>query len=444
MAVTMDNIYKAYSTANTKFLIDNKEQIKNIFKYIIEFKYFPIFLGDNYDSNELSEKFIEEQSIAHFHFVQLREMLMTYLSDEDDCDHSKNFLTSFKCVVENGIFNPDTLIEGELVIADCISKFSGHKIQKDKLDFLFKHTSPDVIKNYRNKNGWSCLLLLSWRNINIDDFDYYYCKLISTGLNINVTGKFLNKKVTFLNNVAQNGYYKFVKLAIMNKQDPNEYIATDFYRNMNTAQLMLYNHRFVKNKKDINNIVNILLLLIAKGLDMKYTDKDGKNLMDYVYDFKWNSILIGNGDYPVLRNNLEALLIALGCPKKTGKPSGINLYGSDKLPAGSTDSMKLLFDNRYEKDPAKLNMILFNLRYMKQHGEDFSVVNHSHKTVYDEFCKEGDPWFNTPISDYIKISNSIIMIEELKLSRLTEGATKKRIRTNDQLIRDNVVLKKKN
>jgi len=440
MAITIDDIYKAYSTANTKFLIDNKKQIKNMFTYIINYDYFPIFVGDNYDSNELGEKFLYEQETVHFQFTQLQEMLMTYLCDNDDNDKSKNFLTSFKCVVENGIFNPDTLIEGELVIANCISKFSGHKIQKEKLDFLFEHTSPDVIKNYRDKKGWSCLLLLSWRNINIDDFDHYYCKLISTGLDINVVGKFLNKKVTFLNNVAQNGYYKFVRLALMNKQDPNEYIATNFYRNMNTAQLMLYNHRFVKDKKDINNIVNILLLLIAKGLNMNYTDKDGRNLMDYVYDFKWNSILIGSGDYPVLRNNLESLLSALGCPEKTGNPSGINLYGSDKLSPGSTYSMKLLFDNRYEKDPAKINMIFFNLKYMKQHGEDFSVVNYRYKSVYDEFCKEkGDPWFNTPIADYIKISNNFIIINEP-----VNESSKKRTRIDDQLIRDNIVSKKKN
>jgi hypothetical protein len=441
MAITIDDIYKAYSTANTKFLIDNKEQIKNMFTYIINYNYFPIFLGDNHNSNELSEKFLYEQETAHFHFVQLQEMLMTYLSDDDD-DHSKNFITSFKCIVENGIFNPDTLVDGELILANCISKFSGHKIQKEKLDFLFERTTSNVIKNYRDKNGWSCLLLLSWRNINIDDFSDYYCKLISTGLKINITETFCSKKVTFLNNVAQNGYYKFVKLAFMNEQDPNEYISSDFYRNMNTAQLLLYNHRFVKDKKDINNIINILLLLIAKGLDMKYTDKDGRNLMDYVYDFKWNSVLIGNGDYPVLRNNLESLLISLGCSKKTGNKLKLNC---DYLPPGSTYLMKLLFDNRYEKDSAKLNMIFFNLKYMSQHGEDFSVVNHRYKTVYDEFCKEeGDPWFNTPISDYIKISDSITMIDEPKSGNLIEDSTKKRTRTDDQLIRENIVLKKKN
>lgn len=445
----MDNIYKAYSTANTKFLIDNKEQIKNLFTYIINYDYFPIFVENNYDSNKLSEKFIEEQTITHFHFVQLQDMLMTYLSDEDDFDHSKNFLTSFKCIVENGIFNPDTPIEGELIIANCISKYSGHKIQKEKLDFLFEHTSPDVIKNYRNKNGWSCLLLLSWKNINIDEFEYYYYKLISTGQNINIVGKFFNTKVTFLNNVAQNGYYEFVKIALINGQDPNEYISTDYYRNMNTAQLMLYNHRFVKDKKDINNIINILLLLIAKGLNMNYTDMDGRNLMDYVYDFEWNSVLVGNEYYPVIRTNLVSLLIALGCPEKTGKPSNIVLYGPDILPPGSTYAMKLLFDNKYEKDDNNIYKLFVNFVYMYEKGEDFSVVNHRYKNIYDEFCKEkGYPWFNTPIALYIKNADELMKIfisdsNSLSVS-LSVDTTKKRTRTNDQLIRENIVLKKKN
>jgi hypothetical protein len=81
---------------------------------------------------------------------------------------------------------------------------------------------------------------------------------------------------------------------------------------------------------------------------------------------------------------------------------------------------------------------------MSQHGEDFSVVNHRYKTVYDEFCKKGDSWFNTPIADYIKISNRFIMIDEPNLNSLTGDTSKKRSRINDQLIQDNIVLKKKN
>jgi hypothetical protein len=358
----------------------------------------------------------------------LESLFSIRLFDYDE-EHEKNFIM-FKFIIENGIIDPAIYINGKLLLANCLSSFMSWDIEKERIELLFKYTFPASIRNFKDSNGNTILDIITKNQFITDDyFDILYNKLVEdVGINISDIEQHKN----FLHNITMRLNIKYVKIAINVGHNINYYKGNDFEKRKNTAQILLYNYKYTKNKDIIKKICDIIALLVAKGLNKYYTDLDGRNLMDYIYDYGWGDIYyndIDNKTNSIIYNKLHYCLTILGFPEKTGNKSSIKeTYNIDEY----TEPMKLLYNNRYEKNYIKINSILTELKNMKANGEIFSKINRSHNNIYDEFCVRG-PWKDSIIADYL---NKEITFEQIKTNNMNYNY--KRIRDNENFIDNNL------
>jgi hypothetical protein len=401
MSITTKDVINAFDNCDYTFLIHNYQYVRHFYYNNIGF--------------EKSET--------------LENLFVARLFDYDE-EHEKKFIM-FKFIIENGIIDPAVYVNGKLLLATCLSNFMSCDIEKERIELLFKYTFPANIRNFKDSNGNTILDILTKNHfITNDYFDIIYNKLVEdVGIDISDTEQHKN----FLHDVIMRLNIKYVKIAINVEHNPNLYKGNDFERRRNSAQILLYNYMYTKNKDIIKKICDIIALLVAKGLNKYYTDLDCRNLMDYIYDYGWGdiyyndndndskSIIYNNKTNSIIYNKLYICLTLLGFPEKTGIiPSIKETYNIDDY----TKPMKLLYDNRYEKNYIKINYILNELQKMKATGELFILKNNSHNNIYDEFCVRGS-WKDSIIADYLK--------KEISLESNTNN---KRTRDTDNLMRD--------
>jgi len=401
MSITIKDVVNAFNNCDYAFFIYNYQIIRH-------FYYNNIF----FDKTKTLESFF-----------------VSRLFDYDE-EHEKIFIM-FKYIIENGVIDPAVYVNGKLLLATCLSSFMSWDIEKERIELLFKYTFPEKIRNFKDSNGNTILDILTRNHFITDDYyDIIYNKLVED-VGIDIADIELYKN--FLHDVIMRLNIKYARIALHIGHNPNYYKGNDFEKRRNTAQILLYNYMYTKNKDIIKKICDIIALLVAKGLNKYYTDLDGRNLIDYIYDYGWGDIYysdIDNKNNSIIYNKLYYCLILLGFPEKTGNKSSVKeTYNIDDY----TEPMKLLYNNRYEKNYIKINSILNELQKMKTNGELFSKINKLHNNIYDEFCIKG-PWKDSIISDYLIKE---ISFEQIKTNNMNNiNCNYKRIRDNYNLMDD--------
>ena len=333
---------------------------------------------------------------------------------ENESDY-ESYVLGVRFIIEEKIIDPNIIINNQLLICKCIESFSGKKFQHDIINILFDNTSADIIKNYRDQINRSILLYLSAKdisNISVEQFDSIFNRLTQIGIDLKTISNQKYYEHTFLNDVAQNLRIKYVYIALNVSHDPNYYSGNKCNGYQNTAMTLLYNYRQSKNIHDIDLVIQIIILLINNGLDINYTDSDGYNLMDYVYSYGWYNIRINSNDVNHNIFDSDTMYIDFASYLKhrgfsdqtTDHIHYLDTSDCEKLKYPDSKPYKLLFDNRYQKEPKKWHNILARLKQMKNQGEDF-IINSINKyelmTVYEAILISGN-WLYTPILECIK------------------------------------------
>jgi hypothetical protein len=440
--VTLENVLHAYSKGETEFLLQNIELIKRLYYQNIKTRYSlrirGMDLGHEIDGHNLSIPFI----------------MMKYLRDGPD-EYGQDFLKSFVCLINAGI-NPNIPINGQLLIEVLVEKYNGSDIHKQQIDYLLSKTYPELINTWRNIKRWSIIYLINYGLIDRSVFTWLAEKLIGLDININSIGSY--DKEDFVTYENPNGLFppkllmmlKFINIAMDMGKDPNQYIAESFpkserfipekyNKNMNIGQSILYHFQYVKNQTIIKEIINIILRLIECGLDKNYNDTDGWDLMKYVIQYGWANVLINgetfysklcqNGMANYDRKNFSFIpktlmeFNHLMNDKRFGWEHMSHI--SDVNPKdNNSDLMVLLYENRYEKCPQKLQQVLENIfdmiriisfsdippcdntnffKIMRENDE--KIKKYDIDNIYKTYCQIGGIWYNTPVSRLLSSKN---------------------------------------
>ena len=343
------------------------------------------------------------------------DIFTTYLNDDDIYakKNSRKQFESLKFLIMNQIIDPNQIIAGELMIYTCIRNFTGWEIEKERIEFLLAHTLAETIKNYRNSENCSVLLALSQSSSSYDDdyFDYIYNKLIVCDIDINNRGITSEGQIiTFLHGIIRPSFEKYIKIELDAGQDIILCIEDTYRSNAHTLQYMLYFYRFSKDEKEIKSLINIIQICIEHGFDLSYKDKDSRYLINYISDYGFGNVTcIINQDNSVSNDHmtLREYLISKGSPIEF-ELNNFMTKSSDIMLADiylTIPSVKLLYDNMYEKDPHKIRYILDELKRLKESGEDLSssLENRIDKdNIYEIFCYHNGPWNNTIISVFLE------------------------------------------
>lgn len=78
--------------------------------------------------------------------------------------------------------------------------------------------------------------------------------------------------------------------------EPNRVWRED-RRHINCLQYMLYDRRTMKKKESLDYVTKITELLVNAGIDLEYTDTDGRNVVDYLHRYGWD----GTEVYKIIR-----------------------------------------------------------------------------------------------------------------------------------------------
>jgi hypothetical protein len=190
--------------------------------------------------------------------------------------------------------------------------------------------------------------------------------------------------------------------------DPNTVITEcqeyDFNENKeNSGMHLLRNFRFIKSNNNIEKVKNILILLIDRGLNLKYINYYGLNILDYVARFKWDDTDFSFSEY----------ILSKGGEPKTGKKFPDCICGHfeelgyypNPNKINETKFIKLLDLNKYEKKSSKLYEIYLELIKLEDSTNRLKTsfdVNDSCSfcpvTTYELFCSRYHP--NSPWTDY--------------------------------------------
>jgi hypothetical protein len=331
---------------------------------------------------------------------RLYDVFTTYLNDNDDDIYgpsSKKQFESFKFLVMNKIIDPNKTIDGELMLYTCIRNFSGWEIEKQRIEFLLSHTSPETIYKYRNSEDCTVLLGLSQSSGSYEDthFEYLYNTIIATGININHIGKDSDgKQITFLHGMIHSWHFKYIQLALDAGQNIMSCIEDKFRSNMHVLQWILYLHKFQKDVKYINDIVKLIVMLVEKGYDLSYQDMNARYLIDYMTDYGFATLMTEQNI------TIRDYLISKGSPTESGIKMTQRLFDDEsniyEAQISGSHIIKLLYDNRYEKDPIKIQNILEGLKKMEKETENL-------ENVYELFCRSWGPWYHTIVAEYLDI-----------------------------------------
>ena len=361
--------------------------------------------------------------------------ILSYGPNDSSCDQTFNI--GFKYIIENKIIDVNAIVDDQLLVCKCIENFTGSDYQMERIMFLLDNTSVDILKSYRDRIGRSIMLYLSAKDssekdssekdsseISDEQFESIFNKLIQMGVDFNMVGKHKYYEQTFLNDVALNLRTKFVNLALNASHDPNYYHGNKWNAYQNTPMTLLYNYRCTKDIDVINRVISIIIMFINKDLDVNYTDSDGYNLMDYVYSYGWHNVKINTNDenhdiFDINTMNIDfaSYLKNKGFFDQTiDQIHYLNILDCEKLKYPDCKAYKLLFDNRYQKNPKSWWNILARLKYMKNQGDRFLINNKNkfdHLTVY-EAIKISGWWENTPVLECLKETHNTYMKEKIE------------------------------
>lgn len=406
--VKLDDVLTAIKNYNTTYLTDNAHEIG-------------LFYEDKYAYVVSHCKMCSCKQVSYINLFDHLSRPFGETGDDYPDDHDVNWFRSFKFLIENKIIDPNKIVDGELLIASCLKIYTGWKMQYERLKFLLVHTSSEVIRNFRDDYDRTIILCMLSGNCHMSDrvFDEFHDLFVEMGVDINAIGEWHNEEdednededdvggddnvrgipIQYLYSMAWRLDVKRVKIALDAGQDPNLHIDSAYFHKRNIAQNLLERYCKTKQNSDVTAVAKIMRMLIAHGLDLSYVDTNGCNIMDYVIEYKWDN------------TDVMKHLRANSCPKATGNKFPVSkwkMYEPELDATSISPALKLLYENRYQKDPTKIAEILAELKRMKENGADFKaekvcyVGGHDRgRNVYEAICQYGS-WYDSDVADYLK------------------------------------------
>ena len=273
---------------------------------------------------------------------------------------SENLFNSFRYVIEKKYIDPSRLFKNRLLLATCIYNYSGSPYDRDRINVLFEFTPYNVIKNFRtfgesyynfHDNATLLVILNMCKELSMphenDFYDSIFNKLIQANICINEIAYYINDSKERIPDDALSGFIWNIKLNKLNIMldggcDPN--LDMDHsHQNNNSAMNLLMVFNETKNLYHIKTIRDIIILLVNRGLNLEYKNTDGRNLMDFIHDYKWYDVPMDMIHIDEIQSKIKInchkkwisdvnkkilsylsfgdYLIIKGCPQKTGLPS---------------------------------------------------------------------------------------------------------------------------
>lgn len=310
-------------------------------------------------------------------------------------------LDALKFLVENGIVDPNFIFTApheehiimtidstrEIMLSRLFRHFCGWNFELQRLDYIFEKTSLDHIKNFRTEDGESlfhCIfyghsfpppdILKKWIGIfEKAGFDWK-CE---TRDKENLLMHAVNSVDTYM-----------VQFFVNKGLDVNGTWG-EYRHYANCLQYLLYDMRYTKNQKFLDDIADITEMLVDAGIDLCYTSPDGRNVMDYLHRYGW----YGTRTYNIIKSRCKKNVTgSIPAPDKYPFGPKVAKYSS------MSEEMKLLFDNRYEKDPTQLGIIVTNLKNIDV--DSLRLRDSEGDGIYSSYCSNGY-WRGSEVYDYL-------------------------------------------
>jgi hypothetical protein len=298
-------------------------------------------------------------------------------------------LTSLKFLVENDIINPSYIFtaphdpevimsissEHEIILTKFLGSYCGWEYELQRVDYIFGKTSLDLIRDFRDEYGASVGHAIFYAN------GFPPEKIAEKWFWILEEAKFdwfcetKDEKQNLLILAVSRLESKWLDFFIKKGLDPNCVWGED-RRCANCLQYMLYNRRYMKKSEHLEDVTRIAELLVNAGINMTYTDSDGRSVMDYIHRYGWN----GTDVYKIIRAVTDVKVTG-NIPTKSKYDWGFEIRNVDR--DSMSPEMKIMFDNRYEKNPAHLKIILSCIKSIEI---DLKHTDSADNTLMSDYC----------------------------------------------------------
>lgn len=317
-------------------------------------------------------------------------------------DKQSKRLLSIKFLIDNGAVNPNFTHDQKknddyvvmsiysqktILLAGCITMCSW-LWEIERAEYVLLRTSDEVLRNFRDEHGNTIAHILFQNYTSTKVIDMVMERLVRAKFDFTVKS---NDGQILLYYVSSRIMPKYVKFFLSVKQNPNDMVSYKHQRMCNVLQELLYEYRHMKSEDHIQDIASVFKMLLEAGMDFSGVDADKRNIMDYVDRYCWFDTSVWRVLEPwIEKNDL----------KKTGnEPSKDQMDTYDVKnadPASQSPVQRLLFLNRYEKNPAKIEKILDQIKEMKV---DLYHCDSKGNRLYDSYIANGY-WRNTSVDKY--------------------------------------------
>lgn len=313
-------------------------------------------------------------------------------------------MNSIKFLVENNIVDPnfvfsyhheDDIImtiesEKKILLSSLLKMYCGWKFELQRIEYIFEKTSIDLMVNFRDENGCSVMhhLFYSMCTLPADLIKKFITVLDAAGFDwfceTNENQNLLSLAVDVMDLYA-------IRFLIDKGLCVNN-IWGEYRMYANCLQYLLYSCRYTKNRQTLDDVAEITEMLVSAGINLDDVTPDGRNVMDYLHRYGW----YGTKTYKIIKN-FTNVQVTGSIPEQDDFKYGPTFSDRESM----SPEMKILFDNRYEKDPEQLKIILDTLKSMK--------------IDFDQRDSNGDYLFSSYMNKYWWKSDVATYLESIKI-----------------------------
>jgi len=290
-------------------------------------------------------------------------------------------LDCLEFLINSGAIDPNAVIQKSktktILLVGCLN-LASWEYEHLRADYVFSQTSLATLKDFKDQQGYT-----------VAHYIYFMCCAPKKKILQSWWDKLAECDFTVQKGTRPLFYLATLDLDLerlplfLKTQNPNHHLTS---RESNALQYLLYDYRFVKCSETFKDIAAVAQLLIDAGIHLAHTDKDGCNVLDYIYRYKWETTPCG-----------QAIMRATKDLKPTGH---IALTDHSELdwkvdPKSMSLGMQLLFDHRYVKDHKSIESVLDELKK----GEFLTPEKDSNDRNILEYSHEY--WRNTRIAEHI-------------------------------------------